>query len=601
MDPKKCIPAQARLMAYLLDKYDGSADKALAGYNSGEGGVQRATAAARASGRNWQDHVPDETKGYLGRITKLYGTYASAMNNASFQNSAGVAAAEPPSQGYLANILPQGAPNFAQAAGAMPSEIAKAFDGVQGDGLSPKNNGYARRSGVIYKRMSESEINALPFGQALRVEDNRVFNQYAGKPTGEHASVGEAKPMFPNGRSPDGRLYVTVFADNHPPEPGNPRVHWGGEVFVQVWPAPGSNLNQSLQAAKTEVTASNVAIAGDSLAEGYRDAAPGVLGAKTASEALVSQNPKTVLGFVEKMGREGRMRENLILSTGASNGVSQIEEYVPKQIAAARAGGAKNIVIIGVGDRDDIKGANPALERIAREQGVLFSGPLVGLDGGHVHPTPQNYPVNLQVAIAKLRGIAVAAPVASEPAVSAPVASVAPYGASPYAAVPNNNASGARIASPLPPGSVMDTHGFGEARPGHMHVGTDLVAAKDTPVSAIGSGVICGDTDGPDGGASGFGRMIKVCHGGGIASIYAHLDRDAMPRPGSLLNRPVRPGDVIGYVGKTGNAAQPGMPYHLHLEVRHNNQPINPAPYLSLAGVRQFRNYAVRFNSPNQS
>jgi len=42
----------------------------------------------------------------------------------------------------------------------------------------------------------------------------------------------------------------------------------------------------------------------------------------------------------------------------------------------------------------------------------------------------------------------------------------------------------------------------------------------------------------------------------------------------------VRQGDLIGYVGKTGNADERGMLAHLHFEIRHKGTPVDPAALL---------------------
>jgi len=67
---------------------------------------------------------------------------------------------------------------------------------------------------------------------------------------------------------------------------------------------------------------------------------------------------------------------------------------------------------------------------------------------------------------------------------------------------------------------------------------------------------------------------VLVQHAGGLSTVYGHLDR---------LNvgwgQAVKRGEVIGWVGSTGNSTGP----HLHFEVRFAGVPVDPAPYL--AGV----------------
>jgi murein DD-endopeptidase MepM/ murein hydrolase activator NlpD len=110
---------------------------------------------------------------------------------------------------------------------------------------------------------------------------------------------------------------------------------------------------------------------------------------------------------------------------------------------------------------------------------------------------------------------------------------------------------------------------FGEARPGHMHAGLDIAAPDGTPIRAADSGtVILFQGTGASGG---YGNFVCVGHSGSVASCYAHLSRF-----GTSPGASVRQGQVIGYVGNTGNS----FGAHLHFEVRVNGSPVNPMGYL---------------------
>ena len=107
---------------------------------------------------------------------------------------------------------------------------------------------------------------------------------------------------------------------------------------------------------------------------------------------------------------------------------------------------------------------------------------------------------------------------------------------------------------------------FGEARPGHMHAGIDISAPSGTPIRAADSGVVV-----LAGWVSGYGNFVCVQHTASLSTCYAHLSGYATSRGAS-----VRQGQVIGYVGSTGNSTGP----HLHFEVRVGGSPVNPMAYL---------------------
>ena len=96
-----------------------------------------------------------------------------------------------------------------------------------------------------------------------------------------------------------------------------------------------------------------------------------------------------------------------------------------------------------------------------------------------------------------------------------------------------------------------------------MHRGTDFAAPMGTPIMASGSGVItrarwCG----------GGGNCVKIKHNSTYETIYAHMKNFAREiKEGSR----VKQGQIIGYVGSTGNSTGP----HLHYEVVVNGKKIN--------------------------
>ncbi|WP_083745115.1 M23 family metallopeptidase [Variovorax sp. KK3] len=108
----------------------------------------------------------------------------------------------------------------------------------------------------------------------------------------------------------------------------------------------------------------------------------------------------------------------------------------------------------------------------------------------------------------------------------------------------------------IQPRAVRDT--FDEGRPGHRHEALDIMAPRGTPVRAVDDGKLVKLFDSKPGGLT----VYQFDPASQLAYYYAHLDRYAEGlREGAQLRR----GDLIGYVGTTGNAA-PDAP-HLHFAV----------------------------------
>ncbi|WP_299337143.1 M23 family metallopeptidase [uncultured Psychroserpens sp.] len=96
-----------------------------------------------------------------------------------------------------------------------------------------------------------------------------------------------------------------------------------------------------------------------------------------------------------------------------------------------------------------------------------------------------------------------------------------------------------------------------------FHFGMDFTAPRGTPVYASGDGVV----KRADSNSSGYGKHIRIDHGYGYVSLYAHLYKYNVK-----ANQKVKRGDLIGYVGSTGRSEAP----HLHYEVFKDGDRINP-------------------------
>ncbi len=112
------------------------------------------------------------------------------------------------------------------------------------------------------------------------------------------------------------------------------------------------------------------------------------------------------------------------------------------------------------------------------------------------------------------------------------------------------------------------TSGFG-VRWGKMHKGIDLWNQSESkaPILAAREGVVV------EAGANheGYGYMVVLDHGDGLRTYYAHMRRILV-----YVGQKVRRGDVLGYMGNTGDSTG----YHLHFEVRQDGVPVNPLRYL---------------------
>ena len=129
------------------------------------------------------------------------------------------------------------------------------------------------------------------------------------------------------------------------------------------------------------------------------------------------------------------------------------------------------------------------------------------------------------------------------------------------------NGAGRQVATMAWPVAGPITSGFGLRvhpilRFARMHRGIDFGAGYGTPIHAASDGQVVAA-----GWSGGYGRQVRIAHGGGIVTSYSHMSR-AVAEPGSF----VRQGQLIGYVGSSGLSTGP----HLHYEVYRNGAAVNP-------------------------
>ena len=112
-------------------------------------------------------------------------------------------------------------------------------------------------------------------------------------------------------------------------------------------------------------------------------------------------------------------------------------------------------------------------------------------------------------------------------------------------------------------GPITSPYGM---RWGSLRPGIDIGAGMGTPIHAAAAGIVVAAAF-----SGGYGNLIVIDHGGGLATAYAHQSSFAVG-----AGTQVAQGQVIGYVGSTGFSTGP----HLHFEVRVNGSPVDPMGYL---------------------
>ena len=115
-------------------------------------------------------------------------------------------------------------------------------------------------------------------------------------------------------------------------------------------------------------------------------------------------------------------------------------------------------------------------------------------------------------------------------------------------------------------GVITSRFGNMESIRSSAHRGLDIGASTGTPIYAAAAGTVTAA-----GYAGSYGYMIKISHGNGVETLYAHCSQLI-----ATQGQTVTQGQLIAKVGTSGNVTGP----HLHFEVRKNGVIYNPQNYV---------------------
>ena len=131
-------------------------------------------------------------------------------------------------------------------------------------------------------------------------------------------------------------------------------------------------------------------------------------------------------------------------------------------------------------------------------------------------------------------------------------------------ALPSIN--GIKLAVTPIEGRITSRYGARSSIRKSTHTGLDISAVQGTDIKVVADGTV---TFASYNGS--YGNLVKVDHGNGVETWYAHTSKMYVS-----VGDTVKAGDVIAAVGSTGNSTGP----HLHLEIRVDGEHVNPQDYL---------------------
>lgn len=125
---------------------------------------------------------------------------------------------------------------------------------------------------------------------------------------------------------------------------------------------------------------------------------------------------------------------------------------------------------------------------------------------------------------------------------------------------------GIKIAKLPVTGIISSRYGVSSRIRSSTHTGLDIATSTGTPISVVADGTVtCAQYSGA------YGNLVKVSHGNGVETWYAHTSKMYVK-----VGQEVKAGDVIAAVGSTGNSTGA----HLHFEIRINGNHVNPQNYM---------------------
>jgi len=119
------------------------------------------------------------------------------------------------------------------------------------------------------------------------------------------------------------------------------------------------------------------------------------------------------------------------------------------------------------------------------------------------------------------------------------------------------------------PSNARVNDGYGWRDGGEFHNGIDIMGDYGSPIVAASAGVVTTVIEDD----SGWGQYVKIDHGNGVSTLYAHMISGSTT---VVQGQTVNAGDVIGLTGDTGYVTF----YHLHFEVYVDGSRVDPLAWL---------------------